>query len=101
MARSCAEARKFLNGKSLPAALFCETSLPDDTWADILAFTPTARKRVPVVIASRVVDIELYLTALESGAADFIVPPFSQHDVSHVMSCAVGKDVAVQPAGAA
>lgn len=99
--RSCAEARKCLNGKILPAALFCETSLPDGTWADVLSLAAMARKRIPVVIVSRVVDIELYLNALENGAADFIVPPFSQHDVSQVMSCAVRADVAVQPAGAA
>jgi DNA-binding NtrC family response regulator len=99
--RSCAEAQKLLNGKILPAALFCETSLPDGTWTDVLSFTAVARKQVPVVIVSRVVDIELYLNALENGAADFIVPPFCQQDVSRVMSCAVRSDVAVQPAGAA
>ena len=99
--RSCAEARKCLSGKSIPAALFCETSLPDGTWSDVLSLAASARTRIPVVIVSRVVDIELYLNALEHGAADFIVPPFCQQDVSHVMSCAVRRDVAVQPAGAA
>jgi DNA-binding NtrC family response regulator len=99
--RSCAEAQELLNGSSVPAVLFCEASLPDGTWADIVSLAARGRKRVPVVVVSRVVDIDLYLNALENGAVDFIVPPFCQQDVSHVMSCAIQKDKAVQMPGAA
>jgi two-component system, OmpR family, response regulator len=99
--RSCAEAQELLNKRSVPSVLFCDASLPDGTWADILSFAAAARTRVPVVVVSRLVDIDLYLDALEHGAADFIVPPFCQQDVSHVMSCAVEKNIPVQAPGAA
>ncbi|TAM84682.1 MAG: response regulator [Acidobacteria bacterium] len=99
--RSCAETEEILNGLSVPSMLFCETSLPDGTWADILALASEAQTRIPVVVVSRLVDIDLYINALEHGAADFIVPPFCQKDVSYVMSCAVQKNMAVQSPGAA
>ena len=36
--RSCAEAAELLDGIGIPAALFCETSVTDDTWPDIMKF---------------------------------------------------------------
>jgi len=40
---------------------------------------------------SRVVDIDLYLTTLESGASDFIVPPFSAADLAYLLDTAIRK----------
>lgn len=87
-ARSCAEARKMLEDLKNPAVLFADTDLPDGTWMDVLALAKRARQCLPVVVVSRVVDINLYITALESGASDFIVPPFYHQDISHVLQCA-------------
>lgn len=85
---SCAELRDVLRETEIPAVLFSETALPDGTWMDILDLATRAQRRVPVVIVSRVVDINLYISALESGASDFIVPPFYPKDISHVLRCA-------------
>jgi FixJ family two-component response regulator len=43
----------------------------------------------PVVVVSRLVDLDLYLDVLESGASDFIVPPFQASDVAYVVSGAL------------
>jgi DNA-binding NtrC family response regulator len=94
--RSCAEARRALNGLKAPVVLFSDTSLPDGTWADVLALAAEGERQIPVIVVSRVVDINLYINALEEGACDFIVPPFYRQDISHVMSCATQKNVAVQ-----
>jgi FixJ family two-component response regulator len=40
---------------------------------------------------SRVVDIDLYLTTLESGISDFIVPPFSAADLAYLLDTAIRK----------
>jgi DNA-binding NtrC family response regulator len=93
---SCSEALQILTSLSPPAIVFCDASLPDGTWADILAFASGESTHVPVIVVSRVVDINLYINALERGAADFIVPPFYPQDLSHVMSCAMGGNVAIQ-----
>ncbi|MEJ2007702.1 MAG: response regulator [Acidobacteriota bacterium] len=87
-ARNCAEARKIVKDLAIPAVLFCDTDLPDGTWMDVLALATQVQRRLPVVVVSRVVDINLYINALESGASDFIVPPFYQQDISHVLRCA-------------
>lgn len=85
---SCEEVRDILREFEAPAVLFSETALPDGTWMDILDLATQAERRVPVVVVSRVVDINLYINALENGASDFIVPPFNQQDISHVLQCA-------------
>ena len=48
-------------------------------------------RAIPVIVVSRFVDIDLYLKALESGASDFIVPPFSAADVAYVVRTAIAK----------
>lgn len=39
-----------------------------------------------VILVSRVIDDHLYITALESGAVDFVVPPFRESDVAHIVT---------------
>jgi len=96
LAGSCAEAEKILKALKIPAVLFSDTALPDGTWLDVLSLATQARWRVPVIVVSRVVDINLYISALEYGASDFIVPPFYRQDISHVLMCATQKG-AVMP----
>jgi DNA-binding NtrC family response regulator len=96
LVRSCAEAQTVLKGLTRPAVLFSDTALPDGTWADVLALANQAERHVPVVVVSRVVDINLYISALEKGASDFIVPPFYHQDISHILKCAAENGVAIQ-----
>lgn len=88
IARSCAEARLALGDLNVAQVLFSDTTLPDGTWTDVVSLAAEQKRRVPVVVVSRVVDINLYITALEKGAYDFIVPPFYHQDVLHVLKCA-------------
>jgi FixJ family two-component response regulator len=41
------------------------------------------------------VDIDLYLTTLESGASDFIVPPFSAGALAYLVDTAIAKSISV------
>lgn len=52
-------------------------------------------RAIPVIVVSGVLDIELYLTVLESGATDFIVPPFPAGDLAYVVHTATGKSRAL------
>lgn len=100
-ARSYAEAQVVLKSCNVPAVLFSDTALPDGTWADILALATEEGRHVPVVVVSRVVDINLYINALEKGASDFIVPPFYLQDISYVLKGATQKGVTIQALAAA
>jgi DNA-binding response OmpR family regulator len=42
-----------------------------------------------VILVSRLVDDGLYISALESGALDFVVPPFNPSDVAYVIGNAL------------
>jgi DNA-binding NtrC family response regulator len=86
-ARSTAEVQAWLNGPESPQMIFTDTAFHGGTWADIL--TLAARHRVPVIVVSRFVDLDLYIHSLERGAFDFIVPPFVSADLAHVVRCAV------------
>jgi len=84
-ARSCREARYFLGAPRPPALVFTDTDLPDGGWTDTVAFAGRALPPVPVIVVSRTVDIGLYLDAMEGGAAEFMVPPFREIDLSYVV----------------
>ena len=101
LAGSCSEALQVLTSAFPPSIVFCDTLLPDGSWTDILAVAGGESTHIPVIVVSRVVDINLYINALEQGAADFIVPPFYPQDLLHVLSCAIGQNAAIQAPAAA
>ena len=85
-ARNCAELQVLLEQPDPPQMIFTDTTLPDGTWVDVLCLA--GRHLVPVLVVSRVVDLELYVDSLERGAVDFIVPPFVGADLAHIVRCA-------------
>jgi DNA-binding response OmpR family regulator len=88
-AHNCSEVRSALRGAPPPGLVLTATTLVDGTWADVLTLASMNRGPVPVIIVSRLVDIDLYLDTLESGASDFIVPPLSPADLAHVVKVAM------------
>ena len=87
-AHTCSEAGAALRGPCSARMVLTDTSLTDGTWADVLDLAGA----VPVVVVSRLVDIDLYLNVLERGAADFISPPVSSDDLAYVIKAAMGKN---------
>jgi DNA-binding NtrC family response regulator len=88
---NCSEAKAVLRGSAAPVLILTDTSLPDGTWADVLEAASTAPTTAPVIVVSRLADIELYLDVLESGAYDFVVPPLSSADLAHIVGGALLK----------
>jgi DNA-binding NtrC family response regulator len=84
-ARNCAEAEAMLPRVESPLLIFTDLQLPDGTWTDIKSVADRRRPGLPVIVVSRQVDIPLYLDALDRGVCDFIVPPFSQSELKHVV----------------
>jgi FixJ family two-component response regulator len=69
--------------------VFTEAKLPDGTWADVVKQALGARKPVKVIVVSRLADVSLYMDTMDGGAFDFIVPPLSPSELTHVVKCAV------------
>src|SRR5690348_17897071 len=84
-AESRAQARRMLGGLDPAPLVFTDTQLPDGTWADILAEAEKAAQPVNVIIVARVLDTRFYVEAIETGAFDFLVPPFMAADLAYVV----------------
>ncbi|MGA2985398.1 MAG: response regulator [Terriglobia bacterium] len=83
------EALPMLQDANPPHLVFTEAKLPDGIWADVVKQAIGARKPMKVIVVSRLVDVDLYVDAMEGGAFDFIVPPLSTSELTHVVKCAV------------
>ena len=101
LAASCAEALDAMTSDTPPSIVFSDATLPDGTWTDVLNFAGGGSSRIPVIVVSRVVDVNLYINAIEQGAADFVVPPFFRQDLSYVMNSAMRENLAIQTPAAA
>lgn len=93
-AESRAQAKRLLGGLNPVPLVFTETQLPDGTWADILAAAEKASRPVNVIVVARVVDTRFYVEAIETGAFDFLAPPFNATDLAYVVRSALDNAVA-------
>jgi DNA-binding NtrC family response regulator len=91
-ARNCFEAREVLRGPAAPRVVVTDLALSDGDWTDILRAANAAPAKTPVIVASRLLDIKLYLDVLDSGAHDFVVPPFSSSDLAYIIRTAIQTD---------
>lgn len=90
-ATSCGETLDLLRGPNPPHLVFTEAQLPDGTWQDVLRLAEESAAAVSVIVVSRLVDVRLYIEAIEQGACDFIVPPFEPASLNHVVRCATAR----------
>ena len=83
---TCSELARVISHRN-PRLVFTDTSLPDGTWADVIGIV---EKRVPtnVVVVGAHDDIGLYLSVLDRGAFDFIIPPFEREALNFVVKSA-------------
>ena len=87
-AESRAQAKRLLDGLNPAPLVFTDIQLPDGTWADVLAAAGKAALPVNVIVVARVVNTRFYVEAIETGAFDFVAPPFSATELAHVVRCA-------------
>jgi len=85
--RTCAELKRLIP-KALPYIIFCDTILPDGTWEDVVKLADRAPAPVNVIVVGANDDMKLYVSVLEGGAFDFIVPPFEAQSLEFVVTSA-------------
>ena len=88
-AQSRAQASRLLGGLNPAPLVFTDTQLPDGTWADILGVAEKAAQPVNVIVVARVVNTRFYVEAIETGAFDFLAPPFNATDLAYVVRSAL------------
>ena len=99
-AESRAHAKRLLGGLNPVPLVFTDTQLPDGTWADILAVAEKAAQPVNVIVVARIVNTRFYVEAIETGAFDFLAPPFNATDLAYVVRTAMDNVMARRTAHA-
>ena len=88
--QTCQETVRLLAGAEPPELVFTDTQLPDGNWADVVRLAEESPAPVNVIVVSRVVDVPFYVETLQSGAFDFIAPPFEPAGLAHIVRVAAG-----------
>jgi DNA-binding NtrC family response regulator len=86
--QNLAEAKSALSMVDPPLLAITESQLPDGDWSDVVSLSETASSRVNVIVVGPKIDTNLYASAIEVGAFDYIAPPFEASDLAHVVRCA-------------
>ena len=85
--RSCTGA-KLLIPQTQPLLVFTDTVLPDGSWRDVIELAENAGSPVNVIVVGTHQDVKFYLTALECGAFDFVLPPFEHEALDFIVQSA-------------
>jgi DNA-binding NtrC family response regulator len=72
--------------------VFCERSLSDGTYRDLLTVTRLQGRSVCLIVTSRLANWDEYLEALNDGAFDLIASPSQTTDVVRVLNQAHRED---------
>jgi ActR/RegA family two-component response regulator len=92
------DARALFASDVVSEIIFTGTSFSDGTWRDVLAMAQATDPPSAVVLVTRLDEIGTYLDAMAEGACDYIVPPFAEADVAHIVRSAV-RDFALHRRG--
>jgi DNA-binding NtrC family response regulator len=71
-----------------PDLIFTGTSFTDGTWADVVALAARAEWPTNVIVVGGKEDAKLYVSAITSGAYDFLLPPFEHQVLAHIVGSA-------------
>ncbi len=71
-----------------PQLVFTATSFQDGNWLDVLGLVEKAGVTSNVIVVAARGDLKLYLSAMDRGAFDFIVPPFESESLGYVIRSA-------------
>ncbi len=88
-AQNCREAGSILAGPEPPQLVLTDTSLPDGSWADVVALARKSHVPINVIVVARLVNTRFYVEVIEAGAYDFIASPFQPYELGYVLNCAL------------
>ncbi len=85
--RNCQEAEGLLP-QTQPQVVFVDITLTDGSWADAIHLAEKAEVPPNVIVVGSSTNIDLYLSAMERGAFDFLAPPFELEPLEYVVHSA-------------
>jgi DNA-binding NtrC family response regulator len=87
----CNEARRFLESCSRVQVVLCDTTLPDGNWRNVLEDVQQSSTNADVILCARLSDERLWIDALESGAYDLLIEPYTEQEVERILEAAAAR----------
>ncbi len=85
--RNCREA-EILLPQTQPQVVFVDTTLSEGSWVDAIHLAEKADVPPNVIVVGSTTNIDLYLSAMERGAFDFVAPPYELDPLEYVVQSA-------------
>ena len=86
-ADSCQDAIAYLTRTEV-SIVFCEHTLPDGSWRQLLDHATLLPIPPPVIVTSRLADDHLWAEVLNLGGFDVLAKPYNAREVRHVLASA-------------
>jgi DNA-binding response OmpR family regulator len=90
-AHTLADLRTHLRESENFLAIFAEESITGGSWRSVRTIASQAPTPLPVIVVAPFVDVTDYLDSMEQGASDYVVPPFLNTDIAHVLMAVLGR----------
>ena len=87
----CSEARRILETQPSVQVVLTDAALPDGDWRRVLEIVEQGRRKIEVVVCSRLGDAKLWLDILEQGGFDVLVEPYPHEEVRRTVEAAAAR----------
>ncbi len=94
----CNEARRMLEIEPMVQVVVTDARLHDGDWRRVFEILARGRRKIEVVVCSRLSDYNLWLDVLEEGGYDVLVEPFEHEEVRRIVEAAAARSYMCSPA---
>jgi len=94
----CNEARRMLETQPPVQVVVTDARLHDGHWRRVLEIVERGRRKIEVIVYSRLGDPKLWLDVLEQGGYDVLVEPFEHEEVQRIVEAAAARSYMRSPA---
>src|SRR5260370_38096565 len=81
----CDEARRMLEIEPLVQVVVTDARLHDGDWRRMLEIVEQGRRKIEVVVCSRLGDSKLWLDVLGQGGYDVLVQPYPREEIKRIV----------------
>jgi DNA-binding NtrC family response regulator len=89
----CNEARRMLETQPLVQVVVTDARLHDGDWRRVFEIVERGRRKIEVVVCSRLGDPKLWLDVLDQGGYDVLVEPFEHEEVRRIVEAAAARSL--------
>ena len=89
----CNEAQRMLGTHPAVQVVVTDARLHDGDWRRVFEIVARGRRKIELIVCSRLGDPKLWLDVLEEGGYDVLVEPFEHEEVRRIVGAAAGRSL--------